>query len=118
MIQDNWPKVVYNDDGIRPAGKPDECFYCRNKVGQSHSKNCVIVTKRIKLRYTIDVEINVPHFWTKETIEFHRNENGWCADNLISELEEFGEEKGCLCNYTTAEYVETVDDKPFREVTK
>ena len=25
----NWPTVHEKDDGIRPAGRPDQCFYCK-----------------------------------------------------------------------------------------
>lgn len=25
---DSWPLVLENDDGIRPAGDSDRCFYC------------------------------------------------------------------------------------------
>jgi hypothetical protein len=38
---DNWPLVAPNDDGIRPAGPRDACFYCRQKVGQPHKPDCV-----------------------------------------------------------------------------
>ncbi len=35
-----FPLVDKNDDGIRPAGKPDQCFYCQQKVGSEHKKDC------------------------------------------------------------------------------
>lgn len=47
-----WPLVDPNDDGIRPAGKPDECFYCNSKVGEEHGRQCCIVTKLVRLEYT------------------------------------------------------------------
>ena len=85
-----WPIVLKNDDGIRPAGKPDECLYCKSKVGEPHAKDCVIVTKIVKVRYSFEIEITVPHHWDKDMIEFHRNESSWCALNAIDDLSEFG----------------------------
>lgn len=53
----SWPTVDPEDDGIRPAGASDECFYCHQKVGEPHQRDCVIVTKRVRVRYLIDVDI-------------------------------------------------------------
>jgi hypothetical protein len=110
-----WPLVDEHDDGIRPAGKPDECFYCNQKIGQPHGRECVMVEKKILIRYTIEIPIMIPHFWTKEQLEFHRNEGSWCKSNLIRELQKYDEEQ-CLCGVTQAEYVRTIDDTPTREI--
>lgn len=71
------PSVLTNDDGIRPAGEPDECFYCHQKVGTPHREECVCVNKKVKVRAMIEYEVEVPFFWSKEDIEFHRNESSW-----------------------------------------
>ena len=47
-----WPLVHERDDGIRPAGRPDECFYCHRKVGQEHKRQCGIIDKRVEMRVT------------------------------------------------------------------
>ncbi len=47
MNPQDWPVVHELDDGIRPAGPPDACLYCGQKVSSPHSKDCVMVTKRI-----------------------------------------------------------------------
>jgi len=99
------PKVLINDDGIRPAGKPDECFYCRQKIGANHNHDCVAVHKMVKVRAVIEYEVEVPASWDKESIEFQRNEGSWCSDNMINEIEALD---GCLCNYTDFEYLEDV----------
>ena len=52
----NWPLVDPKDDGIRPAGRPDECFYCRQKVGEPHGQKCVIVNKLVEMRVTATFE--------------------------------------------------------------
>ena len=109
------PKVLIDDDGIRPAGQPDECFYCGQKVGQPHKLDCVILTRKVKIRYSYEIEIEVPHSWDKDTIEFHRNDSSWCAHNSLEELEEFGDkDNGCLCSYFSAEVLEIPDTAPYR----
>lgn len=117
-----WPLVAVNDDGIRPAGKPDACFYCQQKVGHPHARDCVVVSKKVRLRYTIDVEVSVPHFWTKNEIEFHRNQSSWCAGNIITEIVEYEErveESGdCMCGKVHCTFMEVSDNTPTRELRK
>lgn len=45
-----------NDDGIRPAGPPDVCFYCNQKVGFPHIQTCVAVKKTVRLRFLVEVD--------------------------------------------------------------
>jgi hypothetical protein len=113
-MDEKWPIVLKNDEGIRPAGNPDECFYCKSKVGELHKKDCVIVTKIVKVKYTFEIEICVPHSWDQDQINFHRNESSWCASNAIDDLVEFDNKVGCLCPYFEAEYIEVVDNTPVR----
>jgi len=115
-MQTVWPKVVKNDDGIRPAGNPDQCFYCKSKIGEEHRTDCCIVTKKVLINYCIVVEIDVPHYKSAEQIEFHRNSGTWCANNLIDELQQIKEEKGCLCLATTAKFIKVTDDTPSRKI--
>lgn len=89
-----WPLVDPLDDGIRPAGSPDECFYCRQRVGSPHASDCVIVTKRIEMRATAKVpsgetlaglwQFDEPHSWDASSSEFHKNESSWCAANFLA----------------------------------
>lgn len=109
-----WPLVDENDDGIRPAGKSDVCFYCNQKVGEPHGRDCVVVTKTVKLRYSFKIEVDVPHFWEKSDIEFHRNEGTWCADNALSDISDFAKKHGCLCDVFEAKFLEIVDGTPKR----
>jgi hypothetical protein len=112
-----WPLVAENDDGIRPAGPQDECFYCHQKIGKPHGKDCVIVEKVIKVRYTFEIEIKVPHHWGKKEFEFHRNESSSCFNNVLGELEAYGDSKhGCLCGIGHAKYLGVVDATPTREL--
>lgn len=112
------PLVAPNDYGIRPAGRPDECFYCQQRVGQPHGPECVMVVKRVKVRYTFEIEVDVPHCWTKEDFEFHRNESWYCSDGMLDDIEEYRQSiktVACLCQYANAEFIEVVDDTPRRD---
>ena len=102
----NYPLVKENDCGIRPAGKPDECFYCKSKVGQPHKHNCVCVSKKVKLKATIEYIKEVPICWDKERIEFQFNGGTWCADNLIEDINNYIKKTGdCLCMHTKIEVI-------------
>jgi len=114
-MTDKWPIVLPKDDGIRPAGKKDECFYCGQKIGQPHGRDCVTITKRVRVRCIIEYVIDVPHHWTKEDIEFHRNDNTWCASNAVDELKELEQKIGCLCPASRFEFVGVTDSKPHQE---
>jgi hypothetical protein len=107
---DQWPLVAINDDGIRPAGEPDECFYCHQKVGQPHGRDCVIVTKRVLVRYVVEVVINVPHSWTAEEIIDFENHEGDSYN-----LEPIN---GSEIHTIRASYIGTVDDTPHRKLSE
>jgi len=114
-----FPLVDPHDDGIRPAGPPDACFYCQQKVGQSHKRDCVVVSKKVWVRYSFDVEIEVPHAWTPEQIEFHRGESSWCASNALVELNERypdTEDSVCPCAIFDCTYLGTIDEIPRTKV--
>lgn len=103
-----YPVVKKDDYGIRPAGKPDECFYCHSKVGEKHKKDCVVVCKKVKLKATIEFITDVPNDWDDEMINFKFNGSTWCVNNLIDDLHkwETNTEDDCLCNYTEIKLVE------------
>lgn len=115
QINQIMPVVLSNDDGIRPAGNPDECFYCNQKVGHPHKSNCVVLKKRAKVRYSFEFEIDVPWGWNQGNILFHRNDGSWCADNALQELQEASEKQGCLCPVFTCEVLEISEAPPYRK---
>lgn len=119
MSEINWPLVAPNDDGIRPAGPPDECFYCHQKVGKPHGRECVTVTKLVRITYTVQVDTRVPHSWDEDATRFHRTESSWCADNMLGEIEAHAaEEEGdeCLCGRVGVSAVEVLDPTPSRDL--
>lgn len=107
-----WPVVQPDDPGIRPAGKPDACFYCDRKVGEEHGRECVIVNKVVKLRYVIECDVLVPHFWDKGMVEFHRNDSSWCCNNAVHDIQAQQKDGDCLCDRTVTEFITVVDATP------
>lgn len=90
--------------GPRPAGKPDECFYCHEKVGGEHKPGCVLRQRTVVLRYSYEVVVPVPEDWNADMITFHRNESSWCADNSAIDINRRRSE-GCWCQEFSAEFV-------------
>jgi hypothetical protein len=115
---DGWPLVALNDDGIRPAGRSDECFYCRQRVGQPHQRDCVIVRKKVRVLHVFTVDVMVPHSDEPSTTEFHYNESSSCADNILRELERERQKRGCLCSIQETYFLSVVDETPVRELRK
>lgn len=81
--------VLADDNGIRPAGKPDECFYCHRQVGRHHHTSCATIVEDV----TYEVRMNGkvvgtwtrpdPFYWGVAMCEYHKNESSWCADNAL-----------------------------------
>lgn len=57
--------LVTPENGPRPAGKPNECFYCEAKLGEEHRVGCVLRTKRVAVRAVIEYEVMIPEHWGK-----------------------------------------------------
>jgi len=79
----------------RPADMNGKCFYCQQPIGSYHK--------------------NVPVDWSREMIEFHRNDGTWCSDNLVKELQEIITTDTCLCPLTNFEYLETTGEPKLKE---
>ena len=113
----DWPLVVKNDDGIRPAGKRDTCMYCSRKVGEKHKGSCVTVRRTVRLRYTFEIDVRHPYAWTGQKIEDYINDGTWCANNALYQLQEAADALGasdCLCGALTVKYLGSVDSIPHR----
>lgn len=85
MIKENTFKVTF-ENGVRPAGKQDECFYCQEKIGGYHKEDCVMRSKTVVVDYTFRMVLTFPISFDKDMIEFNRNDATWCADNALNEL--------------------------------
>lgn len=102
--------LVTAELGPRPAGPPDQCFYCRQQIGQPHKFGCVLWTRPVTVRAIVTYDVNVPVHWDEGDVLFHRNDGTWCSSNMIEELAELypedpetGESTGCLCEQVVFE---------------
>jgi hypothetical protein len=109
-----WPKVTQEDvpPAAKSIGKENQCFWCDAPIGKPHNFECVCVTRKVRLRYIFEVDVNVPYSWPEDQIVVHRTELTWCADNAIRELEEQKKSDGCLCNRFNCEFAGEVDNTP------
>ena len=106
-----WPLVDPKDNGIRPAGKAGECFYCNRKVGEEHKRDCVTIQKKVRVQFTVEVIAEAPHSWPDEMIADHQNEL-W-TEGCTELIAPWG---GSEFVVVVCEEVETVDDTPTRKV--
>ncbi len=116
MSEIAWPLVDENDDGIRPAGLSDACFYCHRYVGEEHERNCCVVTRRVRVRYAFEILVHVPAWWQNKEFESHRNDSTWCADNALDEIEQYYRSGGCACGHFKAEWMSMQDSTPHRAI--
>ena len=98
----------------RPAKMDGRCFYCNELIGSNHKLDCVLVQKKVKIKMTVEYEVDVPSSWNKENIEFHRNEGTWCSNNAIDELET-AFEKTCMCGTTKFKYIKDISEPYLSE---
>jgi hypothetical protein len=100
-------KLTVNDNGVRPAGKPDECFYCHEKVG-NHKNDCVCVEKAIIIELKVKLIVTVPNYWNTSNIEFKYNGSSHCLGNEIKQLFQENEkiESECFtCHRSSVEFI-------------
>lgn len=101
---------IVTERAMRPASPDHACFYCKQPIGMEHKSTCVLIHKKVRVRLTIEYEVEVPADWDAHMIEFQRNEGSWCADNLIRELETLAEARGCLCSLDPPPAFEMIAD--------
>lgn len=97
----------------RPAGESTKCFYCHAPIGDEHASDCVLISKKATIRFIIEYQVNVPNFWQKDNVEFHRNESSSCKSNILHELKSLSEASGCLCNANARFEFVSFDSRPF-----
>jgi hypothetical protein len=103
--------VTLDDTRSAGAGTPDKCFYCPSAIGTEHAAGCVIRQRSVVVDLTIRYVVRVPEHWTKDDIEFHRNEGTWCTDNALEELKKYCGENGCLCAYSKTTVVREATER-------
>lgn len=100
--------IVTEENGLRPAGPDDRCAFCYAPLGDTHAEDCVLRTRTVVIRHTVDVTVRVPAHWDRHMIEFHRSDASWCASNLVNDLNR-RKESDCLCPVHHAEYLREAD---------
>lgn len=116
--------VGSQDDGIRPGGPQDACFYCGQKIGERHLFACVTQVVPRTYRVLLDgIDIGSwstddPVSWDVRMRDFHKNEASWCANNvthvgrLAIAIALPSTETACLCGRLA---FEPVADEPEYE---
>lgn len=107
-----WPVVRADDRLNQKLG----CLYCSRGIGAKHLEDCVAVQKRVRVRYSFEIEIDRPISWDKAHIEYHMNEGSPCADSVLDDLnavrKQRAEEGQCMCAAFTGTFVRVVDPTP------
>lgn len=103
--QSEIPIVSINDDGLRPAGEPDQCFYCKSKIGEKHAYECVTITRPVRVRVFFDLVVKEPISFDADQIEFRINMSSSCMDNWLKQINEEAERAGCSCGFGHGMYV-------------
>jgi hypothetical protein len=126
-------RVTEDDDGIRPAGRRDECFYCHRKVGEVHKETCVMLHQEVECELMLHNDARdkfvfraiEPASWTQHDIEFFFNESSSCLDNVIRRIRHEDYERfmalyaqipegQCLCFRASVRLLRVIDPGPFR----
>lgn len=93
--------TVTAENGPRPAGKPDQCFYCGQPLGAEHANDCVCRVKVVMVEVTMQIPRVVPASWPPGIVNFHLNDSSWCADNIGNDLERYlaakSDDAPCMC---------------------
>jgi hypothetical protein len=90
--------TVTETNGPRPAGKPDQCFYCHRPIGQNHADDCVLRKRTVVMVLEIEVLVEVDQHRAAGAIERGFNEGTWCMDNALEGLENARRTGMCLCD--------------------
>jgi hypothetical protein len=74
--------------------------------------------RTVRIRATVEYDLEVPADMSDRDIEFHRNEGTYCSDRLVTELQEqvategiaYDEEgyRPCMCGVTTFEVLDAL----------
>lgn len=112
MLLEHTNKVT-PENGPRPAGKPDECFYCAEPLGADHKPDCVCRLKVVMVEVTMTIPRLVPASWDAGMVDFHLNDSSWCADNIEGDLARYMAAKGadapCMCGRFSGKFLRDAD---------
>lgn len=115
-----WPLVEEDDNGIRPAGGPDTCFYCKRKVGEEHAKDCTTILKLVKLRHSFELIVDVPDHWDEAKINAYYNQSSpmdmlyYIKKLFKNQIKNNGGYLDNLAESHRCEYIGIADNTPSR----
>lgn len=82
-------------------------------------------TRTVRIRATVEYDLEVPASMSDEDIEFHRNEGTYCSDSLLDELQnQVGTEgisydkegyRPCMCGLTHFEVLDEPERMRIRD---
>lgn len=108
------PSLVTEED---TRGRGPKCLYCPSALGTPHAEDCVCYTKKVKVRVTLEYEIERPHSWDDKMIFFSLNQGTRCKDHIIEEIQDlltkdYGEDgkHQCLCWLARYDLVKDSDE--------
>ena len=97
MRQDSWLVTKCSE---RPAGKPGECFYCKQPIGSEHAVGCVCRKKSIVVRSTVTYLMLIAE--DNEFVHCEDYDVLRCGSNILFYLGKFEDARGedkCLCGF-------------------
>jgi hypothetical protein len=62
-------KEVTPLNGPRPAGKPTECFYCKQQIGDEHAPDCVCRVKVVMVKVEMVIPAPFPRVGTPTRLD-------------------------------------------------
>lgn len=115
---DTISEFVVTEKAMRPASPERRCFYCHQAIGDFHKDGCVLISKWVTVKATITMDIEVPSWWDKHDVEFHRNEGTWCGSNMTGDIERYQDykQKLCICDEVEYEYIKDNSERFLMEV--
>lgn len=92
----------------RPARPDGTCFYCHSPIGGRHKEMCVIPSRKVVVRFSIDIEMTEPlaEGYDDDWVKRHYTNSSWCQSNLMDLLKQIEEDNhGCLCGKVQVEVI-------------
>lgn len=75
----------------------------------------MVVHRKVLVRYTIEVPVEIPYYWDADRLAFHREDSSSCANNIINWDFALAAKDGCMCEFLKrAELVRELDPTPIR----
>lgn len=104
------------EDGVRPAGPTDKCFYCDCSKGSEHLQSCVMRHKLAVFEITVQYISIVPASWDEDQISFHRGESSFCLGNDIDQIYEESKAENGICNICRRTKVQFLREATYDDI--